>query len=216
MTHHDAVETMAVERYLLGEMSEQERETFEDHYFSCADCADDLRTAAAMLEGARSGLAKSTGANVTPMRAPRRAPASWYRSSALPWAIAATLAIAAGYQSLWTVPSLRRGTPLVLAPVALRPASRGAEATIRAGQSSPVALAVEVNDSPEHSDLTFDLVRGDGTLVVAGRAAAPAAGAPLLLLMPAWTVVPAMHYILSVHDSAGRLLGEYRFRAVTE
>jgi hypothetical protein len=218
MTHHDAVETMAVERYLLAEMSEQERDAFEDHYFSCAECADELRTAAAMLEGARSGMAKTTPATVTPIRAARRPSSAWYRSTALPWAVAATLAIVAGYDSLWAVPSLRRGSPLVLTPVPLRPASRGAEPVVRvpASSTTPVSLAVEVDASPENSDLAYELVRSDGTRIVAGHAAAPAAGAPLLLLMPAWTVVPPMHYILSVHDAAGRLLGEYRFRAVTE
>jgi anti-sigma factor RsiW len=215
MTHHDAVETMAVERYLLGEMPEQERDTFEDHYFSCAECSEDLRTAAAMLEGARSGLAKSTAASVTPIRAARRPASVWYRSAVVPWAVAATLAVVVGYQSLWTVPSLRRGTPLVLAPVTLRPASRGAETAIGVGHSAaPISVAIEVDTDTD--DLTYELMRGDGTRVIAGKAAAPSAGAPLLLLLPAWTVVPPMHYILSVHDAAGRLLGEYRFRAVTE
>jgi hypothetical protein len=48
---------------------------------------------------------------------------------------------------------------------------------------------------------------------VSGRAPAPAPGSPLLLLMPSWTLVGPMHYILSVHDGTGtgRLLGEYRF-----
>ena len=50
-------------------------------------------------------------------------------------------------------------------------------------------------------------------MIVSGRAPAPAPGSPLLLLMPSWTLVGPMHYILSIHDGGGtgRLLGEYRF-----
>ena len=41
----------------------------------------------------------------------------------------------------------------------------------------------------------------DGRQIVSGRAAAPAPGSPLLLLMPSSTLVGSMHYILSVHDA---------------
>jgi hypothetical protein len=48
---------------------------------------------------------------------------------------------------------------------------------------------------------------------VSGRAAAPAPGTPLLLLIPSMTLAGSMHYVLSVRDagSSSRLLGEYRF-----
>ncbi len=54
MTHEHAVNTMASERYLLEEMSELERHAFEEHFFSCPDCAEDLRTAELMRAGARA------------------------------------------------------------------------------------------------------------------------------------------------------------------
>src|SRR6202040_1349443 len=56
MNHLQAVKTSAPERYLLEEMSELERHAFEDHYFSCADCAEDVRLGALMREGARAGF----------------------------------------------------------------------------------------------------------------------------------------------------------------
>ena len=51
MTHQQALSTSASERYLLGEMTEPERSTFEEHYFSCTECAEDVRTLAVMQEG---------------------------------------------------------------------------------------------------------------------------------------------------------------------
>ena len=98
MTHKDAVDTTAVERYLLGEMSDTDRLMFEEHYFSCAECAEELRSAASMLEGARSGLAETSRGNVRAFdsAAAKRQTMARYRLAALPWAVAATLAVAVG------------------------------------------------------------------------------------------------------------------------
>ncbi len=216
MTHHEAVDTMAAERYLLDEMSGADREAFEEHYFSCPDCAGDLQTAAALLEGARAGFASPAAfSKVRSIDTARRPRTAWHRSVALPWAIAATLAIVAGYESLRTVPSATRTeAPFAFAPVPLRPESRGSEAIVRVpSDGRPVSLAIEVNDAPQGGELRYDLNRATGERIVSGRAPAPAPGNPLFLLMPAWTLAAPMHYILSVHDTAGdgRVLGEYRF-----
>src|SRR5215831_30999 len=46
MEHQSAVETNAVERYLLGEMPAEERDSFEEHFFTCVACADGVREGA--------------------------------------------------------------------------------------------------------------------------------------------------------------------------
>ena len=43
MTHQQALDTMAAERYLLDEMTEIEKHAFEEHFFDCADCAHEVR-----------------------------------------------------------------------------------------------------------------------------------------------------------------------------
>jgi hypothetical protein len=214
MTHEEAAQSLASERYLLGELSADDRDAFEAHFFSCEVCADDVRTAAAMLQGASTGLAgSSASAHVLPM--PSRRPVKWYRSPAVPWAAAAALACITTYQSAWVVPALRRSAaPVALAPVVLHPESRGAEPAVRLGAGGgPVTLALEINDPPRTGEVTYSLKTQSGRDVVSGRAAAPPPGMPLLLLFPAWTVGGDMHYILTVHDAApeGRPLGEYRF-----
>jgi hypothetical protein len=205
---------------LLNELTDTDRDAFEEHFFECQHCADDLRAGAAMLQGARAGFAGTATAGRTFSGAAKRPgqvvmhPA-WYRSVALPWAMAATLAMVAGYQSFVLVPALRRGPgPAVLAPVTLRPESRGAEPVVApASANSPVSLAIELTDPPQGGEITYDLNDSTGRRIVSGRAAAPAPGTPLLLMLPSWTVVGPMHYILSVHDAApaGRSLGDYRF-----
>ena len=59
MTHQHAIKTLAAERYLLNEMAELERYDFEDHYFSCADCAEDVRLGELLREGAKAGFKAS-------------------------------------------------------------------------------------------------------------------------------------------------------------
>ena len=55
MTHEKAVQTGASERYLLEEMSELERHAFENHYFSCVECAEDVRTGGLLRDGCQGG-----------------------------------------------------------------------------------------------------------------------------------------------------------------
>ena len=68
MTHQEAVESLATERYLLDDMPNSDRQAFEDHFFSCDLCADDMRVAAAMFKGAKAGFAGGAAtAQVVPM-----------------------------------------------------------------------------------------------------------------------------------------------------
>jgi Putative zinc-finger len=52
MDHDDAIRIAASERYLLGTLDEAEREAFEEHYFDCVECAEDVRTGAAVMAAA--------------------------------------------------------------------------------------------------------------------------------------------------------------------
>src|SRR5262245_5253630 len=196
MTHEEAVSTLAAERYLLNEMTDGDRHTFEEHFFDCEVCADDMRSAAAMLQGAKAGYAGSgTTTATTTATASADAPAAgtttakpsgrvvpmvpkppssrpgWYRSVTLPWAAAATPAVVTAYQAFVIVPSLRPDSlPAALTPVTVRPASRGADAIVPLGSAgSPVTLALELAEPAESAELAYTLRRADGTDVAAGR-----------------------------------------------
>lgn len=47
MDHHLAVKEQLPEKYILGELSETERDDFEEHLADCSRCMDDVRTAQA-------------------------------------------------------------------------------------------------------------------------------------------------------------------------
>ena len=105
-----------------------------------------------MLQGAQGGLRRHGDVGrVVPMvvKPPVVRRQAWYRSAALPWAAAATLALRHRLPVLVGRPHRLAGTssPVALVPVTLRPASRGAEATIPLGSGTgPATLAVEIND----------------------------------------------------------------------
>lgn len=43
MDHDLVIKNNTTERYLLGELTDAERDSFEEHYFECPACAEDLR-----------------------------------------------------------------------------------------------------------------------------------------------------------------------------
>jgi hypothetical protein len=53
MAHKEAEKTMAVDRYLLNELTEEERLRFEEHYFECSDCADAVEAGQIFISGIR-------------------------------------------------------------------------------------------------------------------------------------------------------------------
>src|SRR5215212_3429431 len=54
MEHQNAIETLATERYLLGEMNENEINEFEEHYFGCRECADAVRNGTTFFDSGKS------------------------------------------------------------------------------------------------------------------------------------------------------------------
>jgi hypothetical protein len=202
MTHQQALNTMASERYLLDEMSELERHAFEEHFFSCADCAEDVRTADLMRAGAREAGQKQ------PLAFQPRRQRFW--TVAAPWAAAASLALVMGYQFV-SRPGFDQ--PYALEPTTLRPASRGADSVVRLdADDRAVALAIEADAPAGAPNWFYELRNAAGRQVAAGRVPVQAQGTPLLLLVPASVLSPSGRYVLSLSDREGAPpLTEYQF-----
>ena len=204
MEHKEAVDTLASERYILGEMSEAERDAFEEHFFSCQICADDIVVADRMRAGVRAGLVRPTPA-VTTTR-------SWRPAVAIPWAAAAMLALVAGYGTFRSAgPSGSLTAPMALAPMTLRPATRGEEPTIAAAPGGVVTLAVDLGAARYDRGLKYEIRDERGERAGSGDAVAPPSGAPLLLLIPSSVFGASGRYVLTLTDPAGADAHEYRF-----
>src|SRR5438132_14410270 len=62
MDHETAIQTSATERYLLGQLTAEDRDSFEEHFFMCPECAEDVRALTVFAANAKAVLReKATG-----------------------------------------------------------------------------------------------------------------------------------------------------------
>jgi hypothetical protein len=218
MTHQQALDTMAAERYLLDEMTELEKHAFEEHYFDCSDCATEVRLGERVRVEVRSTrnldskMVEPSARDSNVIEFNKRP--AWRRPSILlPWAAAATIALAASYQSLVVVPGLRQAvSPQALSPVILREATRGALPVVNVVQGQRfITLGVDVI-SQSTKNVRYELRDAAGGTILSGRTPFPQSGAPLLLLLPADELGQGRHtLIVRDADSSSAPLGEYSF-----
>jgi hypothetical protein len=222
MTHQNAVETMAAERYLLDEMSEIERYSFEEHFFDCDECAEEMRLGSRLRSEAAAlfpAASTSAGQVVEMSEFTRRARPAWVPSLkvAVPWAAAAMLALALTYQVQGPGDAtLVEQDARALTPVSLRPATRGAVPMVTLpAESGSVALALDVNMGDPGDFIRYQLTRDDGTVLSSGRTQVPAAGTPLLLMVPADKLRAGGPFVLTIgsDDNIGTP-SEYPFTAI--
>jgi hypothetical protein len=224
MTHQNAVEMMAAERYLLDEMSELERYNFEEHFFDCDECAEEMRLGSRLRSEAAAlfpAASASAGQVVQMSDFARRSRPAWVPSLkvAVPWAAAAMLALALTYQVQGPGPgdaTLVEQDAQALTPVSLRPATRGAVPVVALpAESGSVALALDVNMGDPGDFIRYQLTRDDGTVLSNGRAQVPAAGTPFLLMVPADKLRTGGPFVLTIgsDDNIGTP-SEYPFTAI--
>lgn len=54
MDHAEAMRLQAAVKHVLGELRQAERDSFEERYFECGECALDVQAAAAFADNARN------------------------------------------------------------------------------------------------------------------------------------------------------------------
>lgn len=99
LTHEDIQEQLFVDRYVMGQLREEEQRQFEAHFALCATCMDQIEIAEAFQRDYRKAL--QTGAIQTPPR-----PSSLKRNSA--W-----MGLAAAVLIALLAPQLFRAKPSV-------------------------------------------------------------------------------------------------------
>ncbi|PYU52232.1 MAG: hypothetical protein DMG48_07465 [Acidobacteria bacterium] len=108
MDHNGAIRLQAAVKYVLGELSQAQRDEYEEHYFDCAECAVDIKALATFADTAREVLRQEKANNLA--LAPGTARPAWLRwlqpVVAVP-AFAALLLIIT-YQNTVTIPRERQ------------------------------------------------------------------------------------------------------------
>jgi len=173
MDHGEALQMMAAERYLLDELTPEEREAFELHLFGCQECALDLRAGAAFIQEAKSILPElqTQPSPSIPDKLPAKSSTErrkgwsflWQPAFAMP-AFAVLLAVIA-YQNFSAIPSLRRAAsePKVLYSNPIHLGTRGAvHTTVQAEHKEGLALSLDLPQSSNYSSYVFELYDPNG------------------------------------------------------
>jgi len=201
MDHAEALAIHATERYVLGELSTSDAAAFEEHFFECVDCAADLESATVLVANARTvfrmdtELGRSTA--VPRARSWRSAWNAFLTGSRWRFATAAaalaglTLGVLWTYQTFVTIPRLKEAavaaeTAFALPSFALAGTSRAEEPTISIGPNTPsFAIYFDIDEQGGYPEYRCVLRDSAGTARFTLRVAAPPAGEPMTLSLPA-------------------------------
>jgi len=204
MDHQQAIKMQAAERYLLQELSEEERESFEDHYFTCTECADEVKAAYIFADNAKAVMAD------WPAPAPRAERQSfnfweWLRPVLVP-AMAVLLLGVTVYQSVLVIPRLERQLETATAPRALpsvvaRAATRGEPAVVQLSPNDQfVQVILDINTTQPVSSYSSQVYDESGNLRFTIPSVVPSGGGSLNLLLPASELKPG-RYTIKVEPS---------------
>jgi hypothetical protein len=169
--HQEAIHIGAVEKYLLGELTPPQRDSFEEHFFDCRECAAELRMTAEFLEIARTEL-KRGNLGKAATKAPRW---SWLELLARPAVLtpAFTLLLAViAYQNGVVLPRIHGQLVQLRQPGVVRTVSliggnsRGAPLpSVTGGAGQPVLLSLDIPGTRPYPSYACVLIDAAGAVV---------------------------------------------------
>ena len=169
MDHKDAIKMEACTKYLLGELSVSQRDEFEQHYFDCQECAEELRANSVFLAASRDALEKS----LVPSRQSEttKQARGWFLWLRPAFAVPAfaLLLIVLSYQNLVTIPQFKHlasqaTSSNLLNPILLHPGvSRGTEPSIPVTPGQSFAVYLDIPTEPSYSSYRVRLQDASGS-----------------------------------------------------
>jgi len=169
MDHTEALQSNACEKYLLGELGPELRDAYELHYFSCDECASQLRAAADFLGASREVLAESPQPSRAAIPGLQAASGGWFAwlNPAFAVPVFAAMLFLIGYQNFVTIPRYQRAVaPRVLPTYSLINAnSRGSgDSVFTISPDQPAGLFVDVPADPAYSTYLLALQDPSGAI----------------------------------------------------
>jgi len=200
MNHEDAIREMAVEKYLLGELTGDPRNAFEEHLFECQLCSADLTSGVTLLEGARRELAASLREGTTQAK-------RWFLPAWLSpvWMLPAMVAclVLLVYQSAVVVPGMRKqlaetNAPAVLNTLVLADGqARGAELPkVTAPKGGSFLLAIDIPASTDYASYLCVLYSPDGNKVWSGNVTVEQAKDAVQIQVPSAITKPGVNALV--------------------
>ncbi len=221
MEHENVMAERVAEKYVLDELSFDEREEFEEHFFVCTRCADSVREITAFVDSATAAVRRDSREASSEKVGERTSDVTWFRKLVdafrRPLVIGLVSCIAAVIILLIDVIQLRKqivgiSAPQVLASVTLVAGTRG---------SGPAILTIRSRDSffelvldvPEEraGSYTFQVFAPDQEVVSSGSIAALGGEEPLHLLLPSKRFASGV-YTIRLHSGGQTTPEIYTFQ----
>ncbi len=201
LDHLIATKRDIAERYILGELSPAEREKFEEHYFNCRECADDVRDLLAISSNSKTALFQMPDYDEPAAGWQKTGWFQWFRlwrpQPAYVMASALALCALTVATTLQSISLRGQLVPQAVAEFALHPDARGEEVELAARQTGQ--FLVLSADVPLAAPKLQWQVRGvaSQTPLMEGAAVGPPSGSPLCVLIPA-SKLSSGRYVLAV------------------
>src|SRR5580700_8672795 len=184
MDHNEAVRLQAAEKYVLGKLPKEQHAAYEEHYFDCPACAEEIKATVAFMESARQVIREEALEPVAAERFASTKPRTgdwfaWLRP-ALAVPVLAVLLLFIGYQNGVTIPRLKDSASsqmgqTISSAFQLRGSERGGNESgdaankvrVRSGES--FALNFDFTPTGTFSEYLWRLQNKAGRAVKSGR-----------------------------------------------
>ncbi len=216
MDHEEAARIRAAESYLLGELSAKEREEFEEHFFGCHECAEEVRLGAVFAANARAVFAERSR-----LRAGWKAFPTRWSGRGLLIAALFVFVFLSGYLLVFTIPELRRELARLREPqpypaVFLRPVTRGDDQVIEIPKTTAfLGLSVDIPPQQHYASYECQVAPESGANHLTMTVPAPSRpGSALNLLIPGSKLSPGRYSLILRglgHRSPAVELNRYNF-----
>jgi Putative zinc-finger len=180
MSHEQAVSKQAAERYVLAELSQEEREAFEGHYFDCPACFEQVQLGAEFLHHTRDVLDPEPEKGwLARMLGDLRRPAPAFVSAALLLAVGTSV-----YQRVQLADSK---APRLESRYLLVGQAKGAGSAkvLNVSRKAALSLQVEFLRKPEFVSYQAQIVNASGAVKAKTPMAAVVADDSLTISVPA-------------------------------
>jgi hypothetical protein len=209
MDHAHAIRSGAAERYLLDELDETERSEYEEHFFDCQECAEEVKSGASFAANAKAVFPSLTRESVV-RENERAGRGGWI---ALFWpapvGVAAALVLSLGlgiYQAAVVGPGLRRQLAEAegIQPAAMHflSLSRSGPSVVRLGKDTrALGLTLSTGTTGTFAYYRCELQDPGGRVVKWVTLPAPAKGNELNLVIHSSSLPPGP-YVLVIQGLA--------------
>jgi len=208
MDHSEVVQGKLAERYVLGELSPEAREQFEEHCFECLECASDLKVLSEFVAASRAVLQEEAAAkNKSRERSSDRPRGAFWLRPAFTVPAMAALAAVVIFQAvgpnLKTAPRNRSVAQVYDASYRIQGATRGDNAArVAVVPNENFALDFDFTPNRECPRYKGSLIDSTGIVVLTFEIPAGETNKELHLVVPGGLVRPGAYQLVFVGQNS--------------